>query len=137
MSDKIVVDLDLFKIDDFSLFGICEFSEKDEVIESANRNWYVSVVNKVVESIFICLKDGYQGYTAFDGSYIKDGCEIGIGIGSTPEDIDMIFGEPIEFFEDEVSINRRYRLKEVFLEFDWGTQGELPYLRYMSIDKSL
>ncbi|MGI0115380.1 hypothetical protein [Zooshikella sp. RANM57] len=138
MNSKAIVDFDLFRINDVSLCNSYDLGGKNSgVIKCTSGGWYVCVENKIVESIFICLRNGYQGYSRFNGIFVKDGCEIKLSTKSTPEEIDLIFGEPVEFFEDEVSINRRYKLREFFVEFDWGTQGAIPDLRYLSIDNKL
>ena len=108
-----------------------------EVIKNPVDGWYVSVANGIVESFFVCMKSGYQGYSTFGGRIVKNCSDIKLDNESTPVEVDLIFGVPVEFFEDEVSINRRYSLGDFFVEFDWGTQGEAPQLNYFSIDRVL
>jgi len=124
------VDFDLYSIGDFVLGSVVDINSNR--IENKEGGYSIYFQNKTVDGFFICLNSGYRGYDKFEGELIKNGRKINISNESEPNEILLLFGDPVDKWDDGSEINIQFLDQDKYnIEFSWGVKKNDTMLDYI------
>lgn len=96
--------------------------------------YHLRLERNLVDSLFICFLDGYEGYPAFHGTIYKCGTDTNITCESQPDDIKRIFPVPFNQWNDGVDESLSFQIGPYDLDFSWTVTRSGLRFTYLIVD---
>ncbi|WP_226643972.1 hypothetical protein [Microbulbifer variabilis] len=93
----------------------------------------INVVDGKISSIFICYRDGYEGFKACESEvWIKEQA-FKFNQNTTLTNLKAAFGDPVTTWNDGVEMCAEFKIKNIQVEAIWNVDGD-PTFDYLSIE---